>query len=91
MSYCDVTGRQTRLPLKLKGSGLGPKLRFSFDDLDIQNVFVNSPHAYEVSCTCHFTKLRYPSIARDMLIFGIRDQFEGQWHEFFFVLGHCAK
>lgn len=41
-------GRESRLPLKLKGEGLGPKLRFSFDKLDIQNVFVNSAHAYEV-------------------------------------------
>ena len=46
--YCDVTGRETRLPLKIKGEGLGPKCRFSFDTLDIQNVFVNSAHAYEV-------------------------------------------
>ena len=37
-----------RLPLRIKGEGLGPKCRFSFDTLDIQNVFVNSAHAYEV-------------------------------------------
>lgn len=48
VSYCDVTGRQTRLPLKMKGGGLGPRLRLSFDELDIQNVFVNSAHSYEV-------------------------------------------
>lgn len=47
-AFCDVTGRETRFPLRLKGEGLGPKLRFSFDTLDIQNVFVNSAHAYEV-------------------------------------------
>lgn len=46
--YCDVTGREARLLLKIKGEGLGPKCRFSFDTLDIQNVFVNSAHAYEV-------------------------------------------
>uniref|UniRef100_A0A1X7SV74 HYDIN/VesB/CFA65-like Ig-like domain-containing protein n=2 Tax=Amphimedon queenslandica TaxID=400682 RepID=A0A1X7SV74_AMPQE len=48
VAYCDVTGRESRLPLRLKGEGLGPKLRFSFDSLDIQNIFVNSAHAYEV-------------------------------------------
>ena len=46
--YCDITGREARLLLKIKGEGLGPKCRFSFDTLDIQNVFVNSAHAYEV-------------------------------------------
>ena len=53
VAFCDVTGRETRLPLKLKGEGLGPKLRFSFDTLDIQNVFVNSAHAYEVRVQTH--------------------------------------
>ena len=46
--YCDVTGREIRLPFRIKGEGLGPKLQFSFDSLNIENVFVNSPHAYEV-------------------------------------------
>ena len=48
VAYCDVTGRESRLPLKIKGEGIGPKCIFSFDTLDIQNVFVNSAHAYEV-------------------------------------------
>ena len=52
VAYCDVTGRESRLPLKIKGEGIAPKLKFSFDTLDIQNVFVNSAHAYEVSITC---------------------------------------
>ena len=46
--YCDVIGRETRLPFRIKGEGLGPKLQFSFDSLNIENVFINSPHAYEV-------------------------------------------
>ncbi len=51
-----MTGRESRLPLKIKGEGLGPRLQFSFDVLDIQSVFVNSGHAYEVrsySKHCH--------------------------------------
>ena len=48
VAYCDVTGRESRLPLKMRGEGVGPRLQFSFDTLDIQNVFVNSAHAYEV-------------------------------------------
>lgn len=48
VAYCDVTGRESRLPLKIRGEGIGPQLQLSFDTLDIQNVFVNSSHAYEV-------------------------------------------
>ena len=33
----------------MKGDALGPKLQFSFDTLDIQNVFVESSHSYEVN------------------------------------------
>lgn len=51
VAYCDVMGRESRLPLRIKGEGLGPHLHFSFDVLDIQSVFVNSGHAYEVEWT----------------------------------------
>ena len=47
--YCDVTGRESRLPLKIRGDGIGAKIQFSFDALDIENVFVNSEHSYEVT------------------------------------------
>ncbi|XP_073420456.1 hydrocephalus-inducing protein homolog [Dendrobates tinctorius] len=46
--YCDITGRESRLPLRLRGEGLGPKLAFNFDELDIGKVFVGSTHNYEV-------------------------------------------
>ncbi|XP_077145064.1 hydrocephalus-inducing protein homolog isoform X4 [Ranitomeya variabilis] len=46
--YCDITGRESRLPLRLRGEGLGPKLCFNFDELDIGKVFVGSTHNYEV-------------------------------------------
>lgn len=42
-------GRETRLPLRVKGEGEGPRLCFSFDQLDIGKVFVGSAHSYEVS------------------------------------------
>ncbi|EMP25540.1 Hydrocephalus-inducing protein like protein [Chelonia mydas] len=45
--YCDISGRETRLPLRIKGEGMGPKLLFSFDQLDIGKVFVGSTHSYE--------------------------------------------
>lgn len=47
-AFCDVTGRESRLPLKLRGDGNGPKLQLSFDTLDMGNIFVNSNHVYEI-------------------------------------------
>ncbi|CAM9449031.1 unnamed protein product [Bubo scandiacus] len=38
----------TRLPLCIKGEGIGPRLRFSFEQLDIRKVFVGSDYSYEV-------------------------------------------
>ncbi|XP_074748293.1 hydrocephalus-inducing protein homolog isoform X5 [Strix uralensis] len=46
--YCDISGRETRLPLCIKGEGIGPRLRFSFEQLDIGKVFVGLEHSYEV-------------------------------------------
>ncbi|NWU95982.1 HYDIN protein, partial [Upupa epops] len=46
--YCNISGRETRLPLRIKGEGIGPQLRFSFDQLDIGKVFIGSAHNYEV-------------------------------------------
>ncbi|XP_075181569.1 hydrocephalus-inducing protein homolog [Anomaloglossus baeobatrachus] len=51
--YCDITGREARLPLRLRGEGLGPKLVFSFAELDIGKVFLGSTHNYEVILTNH--------------------------------------
>ena len=47
--YCDVTGRESRLPLRIRGDGTGPQVHFSLDTLDIGNVFLNSQHSYEVN------------------------------------------
>ncbi|XP_061876014.1 hydrocephalus-inducing protein homolog [Colius striatus] len=46
--YCDISGRETRLPLCVQGEGKGPLLRLSFEQLDIGEVFVGSAHSYEV-------------------------------------------
>ena len=43
-----MTGRESRLPLRIRGDGVGPKVHFSLDTLDIGNVFLNSQHSYEV-------------------------------------------
>ena len=60
VAYCDVTGRESRLPLKIRGEGIGPQLQLSFDTLDVQNVFVNSSHAYEVGLWTHTVSCNPP-------------------------------
>ncbi|TRZ17353.1 hypothetical protein HGM15179_009768 [Zosterops borbonicus] len=45
--YCDISGRENRLPLHLTGEGLGPWLCFNFEELDIGEVFVTGTHSYE--------------------------------------------
>ncbi|XP_033116735.1 hydrocephalus-inducing protein homolog isoform X2 [Anneissia japonica] len=47
-AYCDITGRESRLPLRIRGDGIGPKLIFSFDTLDMGHIFIGSTHTYEV-------------------------------------------
>ncbi|XP_014384628.1 PREDICTED: hydrocephalus-inducing protein homolog [Myotis brandtii] len=39
--------REIRLPLRIKGQGMGPKIHFNFELLDIGKVFVGSVHCYE--------------------------------------------
>ncbi|NXP25966.1 HYDIN protein, partial [Scytalopus superciliaris] len=46
-AYCDISGRETRLPLHLIGEGLGPWLHFYFEELDIGKVSVIAVHRYE--------------------------------------------
>uniref|UniRef100_A0A8C8TUT7 HYDIN, axonemal central pair apparatus protein n=1 Tax=Peromyscus maniculatus bairdii TaxID=230844 RepID=A0A8C8TUT7_PERMB len=45
--YCDISGREIRLPLRIRGEGMGPKIHFNFESLDIGKVFVGSAHCYE--------------------------------------------
>uniref|UniRef100_A0A670KA82 HYDIN axonemal central pair apparatus protein n=1 Tax=Podarcis muralis TaxID=64176 RepID=A0A670KA82_PODMU len=45
--YCDISGRETRLPLRIKGEAMAPKLLFNFDQLDVGKIFVGSAHSYE--------------------------------------------
>eukprot|EP01063_Lacrimia_lanifica_P026221 TRINITY_DN349_c0_g2_i1.p1 TRINITY_DN349_c0_g2~~TRINITY_DN349_c0_g2_i1.p1 ORF type:complete len:4697 (+),score=2083.13 TRINITY_DN349_c0_g2_i1:84-14174(+) len=47
-AYLDIVGRSERLPLTLKGQGVGPKCQFSYDALDLGDVFINSIRKYEV-------------------------------------------
>ncbi|XP_053937812.1 hydrocephalus-inducing protein homolog [Cuculus canorus] len=48
MVYCDISGRETRLPLRIKGEGIGPQLCSDLDQLDIGKVSVESAQTYEM-------------------------------------------
>ncbi|XP_071173399.1 hydrocephalus-inducing protein homolog isoform X10 [Mytilus edulis] len=52
-AFCDVTGRETFLPLRVKGEGVGPSVKFSFDTLDLGNIFIGSKHTYEIILANH--------------------------------------
>ena len=46
--YCDITGRETRLPLKLRGDGVGARVMLAADTLDLGSTIVSSEHTYQV-------------------------------------------
>ncbi|NWV04318.1 HYDIN protein, partial [Ptilonorhynchus violaceus] len=48
VAYCNISGREGRLPLRLIGEGQGPWLELSYYELNLAHIFINSPHIYEV-------------------------------------------
>ncbi|XP_046359897.2 hydrocephalus-inducing protein homolog isoform X3 [Haliotis rufescens] len=47
-AFCNITGRESRLPLRIRGEGNGPQVEFSFETLNLGNIFIGSTHTYEV-------------------------------------------
>ncbi|XP_075998116.1 hydrocephalus-inducing protein homolog [Genypterus blacodes] len=47
--YCDITGHQSRIPLTIKGEGVGPQLQLNYNLMDVQNVFISDKNSYEVT------------------------------------------
>lgn len=43
-AFCELTGRDCRLPLSLHGRGYGPKATWLYDTLDVGDVYINSLH-----------------------------------------------
>uniref|UniRef100_A0A0G4I9B7 HYDIN/VesB/CFA65-like Ig-like domain-containing protein n=1 Tax=Chromera velia CCMP2878 TaxID=1169474 RepID=A0A0G4I9B7_9ALVE len=48
VAYCSIIGSAERVPFLMMGTGIGPKAVFSFDELEVGEVFVFSSHRYEV-------------------------------------------
>ncbi|KAI9002678.1 hypothetical protein BC832DRAFT_104056 [Gaertneriomyces semiglobifer] len=67
-AYCDVAGREMRLPLTLKGEAIGPQAKLSYDLLDIEEIYINTVHTYEVimenngEIDVHYSLLRAESV-----------------------------
>lgn len=67
--YCEITGRESRMPLqikvrlinkqariltKCKGDAIGPNAQLSVEILDVGDVFVHTFHQYEVCTLCTY-------------------------------------
>ncbi|XP_076283503.1 hydrocephalus-inducing protein homolog [Lasioglossum baleicum] len=48
IAYLEVTGRETRIPLSLCGTGKGPYFRLNVLTIDMCNVYLCSAHNFEV-------------------------------------------
>ena len=48
VAFLSTTGREQCLPLKIQATGIGPQASFTYDVLDIGDVFVSSLHTYEL-------------------------------------------
>jgi hypothetical protein len=63
--FVEVEGRETRLPLFLKGQAVGPLVVFNYDALEVGNVFVGAAHQYEVELVnrgeiaCSFQRIEH--------------------------------
>ena len=78
-AFLEVVGREARLPLQLRGTGIGPKAVFSYDVIDIGDVFVSSSHrcdAVVVGCVWlevpHRVTLRWWARSRMHVLLCIR-------------------
>lgn len=45
---CEVMGKAQRLPLAIRGQGIGPKVMFSFDALDFGECYIHATHQAEL-------------------------------------------
>ncbi|NXP98214.1 HYDIN protein, partial [Vidua macroura] len=48
VAYCNISGRESRMTLRLKGEGQGPLLEFSCPSLNLGKILVDTLHIYEV-------------------------------------------
>ena len=49
IAYCEVSGVEQRIPLRLVAQGVGPKAVFSFESLDVGDVFIHAVYHYKAT------------------------------------------
>lgn len=49
LSPCVHIGRESPLPLTIKGEGMGPKLKLKYKLMDMKNVFLGDKYSFEVN------------------------------------------
>lgn len=58
-AFCEIVGRESRLPLRLTGIGIGPKVQLSIENLNVGNIFIGSTHVYEVNLRNFINKILF--------------------------------
>ncbi|XP_062355723.1 hydrocephalus-inducing protein homolog [Cinclus cinclus] len=53
VAYCNISGRESRLPLRLRGEGQELLVEFSYHTLNVGKILVDTPHVYEVKLINH--------------------------------------
>lgn len=51
VAFLEIAGKEERIELKLKGTGLGPEMKLNVGHLEANNVFLRSLHSYEIIVT----------------------------------------
>ncbi|KAJ3270503.1 hypothetical protein HDV01_007759 [Terramyces sp. JEL0728] len=75
IAYCDIEGRETRLPLQLRGRAYGPKVKFSYTKFNVGEIFINTSHNYEILLENHGNISTKFSLQESNSIFGPKFKF----------------
>jgi hydrocephalus-inducing protein len=77
MAYCNISCAEERLPLKLKGEGIGPKAYLTQQEINFGDVFVNQPIKQTIQIEnrgeiqCHFSLIKQDRAFAKMFDFSI--------------------
>ncbi len=47
-AWCEIEGKQDRIPVQLEGRGLGPDAAFAREALDVGEAYIHTAHNYEM-------------------------------------------
>jgi hydrocephalus-inducing protein len=76
VAFCDIIGKEHRLPLQLQGTGIGPRIVLSYNVIDIGEVFINSVSEYDVDLINQGDISASYELAPTFSVFGSKFKFE---------------